>query len=176
MVGTGEKQADLEPFHPDRMASRILGMGDVVSLVEKAQQVMDLKDMEEAEEQLLSNRMDFESFLKQLRMFKKLGPLENLLDMIPGGARVPSHVRGSLAQTSTQDMKRAEAIILSMTSEERRKPGVINASRKRRIAAGSGTRVQDVNELLRRFEMAQGMAKNIKQVQKKMTKFGRWRR
>lgn len=173
LVGTGEKQEDLEPFHPDRMASRILGMGDVVSLVEKAQEAMAEGDADELQAQMMKSDLNLEDFLVQLRYMKKLGPMENLLAMMPGGARIPEHLKGTLATSSAREMKRTEAMIHSMTVKERRRPEVINASRKKRIAAGSGTEVRDVNELLRRFEGARKMAKKMKEMQKKLLRFGR---
>ncbi len=173
LVGTGEKQEDLEAFHPDRMASRILGMGDVVSLVEKAQQAMAEENPEDLQAQMMKSDLNLEDFLVQLRYMKKLGPLENLLSMMPGQARIPPHLKDSLAATSTRDMKRTEAMIQSMTPKERRRPEIINASRKKRIAAGSGTEVKDVNELLRRFDSARKMAKRMKDMQKKLLRFGR---
>ena len=173
LVGMGERAEDLEPFYPDRMASRILGMGDIVSLVEKAQEAMDGKQMEEMQEKLLSDELTLEDFLSQLRQMKKLGPLQNLLEMMPGAANLPGHVRDNFGRDAGREMKRAEAIIQSMTPEERRHPATINASRRRRIAAGSGTHVKDINELLKRFEMARDMTKKLKQQRKKLLRFGR---
>ena len=173
LVGTGEKQEDLESFHPDRMASRILGMGDVVSLVEKAQEAMAGEDTEDLQAQMMKSDLNLEDFLVQLRYMKKLGPLDNLLKMLPGQARIPDHLKDNFAATSARDMKRTEAIIYSMTPKERRRPEVINASRKKRIAGGSGTEVRDVNELLRRFDDARKMAKRMKDMQKKLLRFGR---
>ena len=173
LVGTGEKQEDLEAFHPDRMASRILGMGDVVSLVEKAQEAMAEEDAEDLQAQMMKSDLNLEDFLVQLRYMKKLGPLDNLLKMLPGQARIPDHLKDTFAATSARDMKRTEAIIQSMTVRERRRPEVINASRKKRIAAGSGTEVRDINELLRRFDSARKMAKRMKDMQKKLLRFGR---
>ena len=173
LVGTGEKAEDLEAFHPDRMASRILGMGDVVSLVEKAQQAFAEEDFSDLQGQMLKEDLNFEDFLLQLRRLKKLGPLENLLEMLPGHASVPAHLKGNLSANSGKEMKRTEAIIQSMTVAERRRPDLINASRKRRIAAGSGTEVSHVNELLRKFDMARKMTKQLKKQQKKLLRFGR---
>jgi signal recognition particle subunit SRP54 len=173
LTGMGERPEDLEAFYPDRMASRILGMGDVVSLVEKAQQAMDEKSMAEMQEKLLSDDFTLEDFLSQLRQVKKLGSLESLLEMMPGASNLPGHVRDSFGRDAGREMKRTEAIIQSMTAQERRQPQLINASRRRRIAAGSGTHVKDVNELLKRFEMARDMTKRLKQQRKKLLKFGR---
>ncbi len=173
MVGLGERPEDLEVFHPDRMASRILGMGDIVSLVEKAQSAIDEKSAMEMQEKLLSDDLTLSDFLDQMRQIKKLGPLENLLEMMPGAANLPSHVRDSFGKDAGREMKRTEAIIQSMTPQERRQPGLLNASRRRRIAAGSGTQVRDVNELLKRFEMAREMTKKLKKQRKKLLRFGR---
>ena len=173
MTGTGEQMDKLEAFHPDRMASRILGMGDIVSFVEKAQQAFDEKDAEAMEEQMFKDDITLEDFLKQMRFMKKLGPLENLLEMMPGAGRIPEHLKGQIGQDSGAQMKRIEAIIQSMTPKERRKPDVINGSRRRRIAAGSGTRVQDVNELLKKFDDAKTMAKRMKSQRKKFMRMGR---
>ncbi len=173
LVGTGEKAEDLEPFYPDRMASRILGMGDVVSLVEKAQIAMADEDFEEMQQEVFKENLNFEDFLAQLRRLKKLGPLENLLEMLPGHANVPAHLKGNLAASSGKEMKRTEAIIQSMTVAERRRPDLINAGRKRRIAAGSGTDVSHVNELLRKFDSARKMMKQMKKHQKRLLRFGR---
>jgi signal recognition particle subunit SRP54 len=155
------------------MASRILGMGDIVSLVEKAQEHFDEKAAAQMQEKLLGDGFTLEDFLDQLRQMKKLGSLENLLEMIPGAGKLPAHLRDSVGRDAGKEMKRAEAIIQSMTAEERRRPEVINASRRRRIAAGSGTQVRDVNELLKRFEMTRDMTKRMKQQRKKLLRFGR---
>jgi signal recognition particle subunit SRP54 len=173
LVGVGERPEDLEPFHPDRMASRILGMGDIVSLVEKAQQSIDGQDMARMQEQLFKASFNLEDFLSQIRQMKKMGPIENLLEMLPGVGNLPDRVKNGAMGASGGEMKRAEAIILSMTPQERRRPEIINAGRRRRIAAGSGTEVRDVNELLKRFDMACKMAKNLKKNQKKLLKLGR---
>ncbi len=173
LTGTGERPEDLEAFHPDRMASRILGMGDVVSLVEKAQQAFNEQDAQEMESALLSDDLTFEDFLKQLKMMKKLGSLDGLLEMLPGAARLPAKVRENFGADASREMKRTEAIIQSMTPRERRNPNLLNSSRKRRIAAGSGTRVQDINELIKKFDMARDMAKKMKQQRKKLLRMGR---
>jgi signal recognition particle subunit SRP54 len=144
-VGVGEKLEDIELFHPDRLASRILGMGDVVSLVEKAQEAIDVDEAQRLEEKLRKQEFDLDDFLKQLQNIKKLGPISNLLKMIPGADQL-----GDLAPAE-KEMKKVEAIIQSMTNGERRKPKVINASRKKRIAKGSGTSVHEVNKLLNQF-------------------------
>jgi signal recognition particle subunit SRP54 len=173
MTGSGERQEDLEPFYPDRMASRILGMGDVVSLVEKAQESIDLEEMGLMEERLSKNTLNFEDFLKQIHQMKKLGPLENLLDMLPGVGQLPEDVRSSVMGQSADGMKRAEAIILSMTPQERKRPELLNASRRRRIATGSGTHVRDVNQILKSFQQTKKMSTNMKKMQKKLLRMGR---
>jgi len=172
LVGTGERTENLEPFHPERIAARILGMGDVVSLVEKTQAAVDVQEMARMEERLQRNTLDLEDFLAQLRQLKKLGPLENLLEMLPGAANVSAFDRDQVARMSGQETKRAEAIILSMTPAERRRPELINASRRRRIARGSGTDVAAVNDLLKRFDQARKMARQLKQVQKRFRRTG----
>ncbi|NLK62725.1 MAG: signal recognition particle protein [Fusobacteria bacterium] len=155
-IGVGEKIDDIELFHPDRLASRILGMGDVLSLVEKAQEVIDEDEAKRLEEKLKKQNFDLEDFLKQLNQIKKLGSISSLLKMIPGMGQV-----GDLAPAE-KEMKKIEAIIQSMTKEERRKPKIMNASRKKRIARGSGTRVSDINSLLKQFEEMQKMMKMFK--------------
>lgn len=168
MAGTGERPEDLEVFHPARMASRILGMGDVVSLVEKAQAAIDQKTAMEAQQKLLSDEFTLSDFLDQLKLLKKLGPLTGLLELLPGAGQLPEHMRAAFGRDAEQQMKRAEAIIQSMTPLERRKPEIINASRRRRIAAGSGTKVSDVNDLLRQFEGAREMIREMKKHQKRL--------
>ncbi|MBZ4682686.1 MAG: signal recognition particle subunit (srp54) [Fusobacteriales bacterium] len=152
-IGVGEKLEDIELFHPDRLASRILGMGDVVSLVEKAQEAIDEDEAKRLEEKIKKQEFDLEDFLKQLQNIKKLGPITNLLKMIPGANQL-----GDLAPAE-KEMKKVEAIIQSMTKEERSKPKIINASRKKRIAKGSGTNVHEVNKLLQQFEQMKKMMK-----------------
>ncbi|OGV42566.1 MAG: signal recognition particle protein [Lentisphaerae bacterium GWF2_57_35] len=173
MTGVGERQEDFEPFYPERMASRILGMGDIVSLVEKAQQSIDIEEMARVEERLKKDTLDLEDFLIQLQQMKKLGPLENLLEMLPGGANVPAHAKAQLAGASGDTFKKSEAIIQSMTPRERRRPDIIDASRRRRIAQGSGTAVSDVNELLKNFERAKKMTQQLKKAQKRLLRFGK---
>ena len=173
MTGTGERLDNLEPFHPDRMASRILGMGDVISLVEKAQQVVDQEEMERMQERLLEDRFTLEDFLAQIQQVKKMGPMENLLEMMPGADMLRGRIRPEQAGKVTEDWKRSEAIIRSMTPAERRNPDILNAGRRRRIAAGSGTTVQDVNTVLQQFEQARRMARQFKQMQKRLLRKGR---
>lgn len=175
--GTGEHLEDLEVFRPDRMASRILQMGDIVGLVEKAQEKFNREDMAKAEQRLLSNRFNLEDFMGQLRMMRKMGPLENLLEMLPMGGKL----RGSLAvpegaSAGLSDFAaRAEAMIQSMTPQERRRPEMIGGSRRRRIAMGSGTTVGEVNELLRRFAEARKMGKKLGQLKGKKELLQRFR-
>ncbi len=156
-VGTGEKLDGIEPFHPDRMASRILGMGDVVGLVEKAQEAVDLNQAAQWEQKLRKSQFDFQDFYEQLQQLKKMGPLESVLGMLPGMSKIKGLTIDERAQ------KRMEAMILSMTVEERRHPELINGSRRLRIAKGSGNSVQDVNRLLKQFA---GMQKMIKTMSK----------
>lgn len=158
-LGTGERLTEIEVFHPDRMASRILGMGDVMTLIEKAQTEMDQQEAEEAGKRLLSGQFNLEDFLSQMQQLKKMGPLGQILDMVPGMGKLTGDVDMSGAE---QEMKRLEAIIRSMTLEERRNPKIIKASRKRRIAAGSGTSVQEINALLKQFRQMQRMMKQLK--------------
>lgn len=162
-ISIGEKMDALEPFHPERMASRILGMGDVVSLVEKAQEAIDLEEAEKLERKLRKDQFNLEDFYAQLQQIKKMGPLEQLLGMIPG---LGKQLQG--VQIDDRAFVKVEAIINSMTPAERRKPQILNGSRRKRIAAGSGTRVQDVNQLLRQFEEMKKMIKRMKKM-----KFGR---
>ncbi|MFO7263527.1 MAG: signal recognition particle protein [Bacillaceae bacterium G1] len=168
-VGMGERLDALEPFHPDRMASRILGMGDVLTLIEKAQQAVDAEKAAELEKKLRKAEFTLEDFLEQLQQIKSMGPLDELLRMLPGFDRIKG------AQSLTIDekqLKRVEAIIQSMTPEERRNPQILNASRRRRIAAGSGNSIQDVNRLLKQFEDMKKMMKHMGQLGKKRKKKG----
>ena len=154
--GTGEKLSDIEPFHPDRMASRILGMGDVMTLIEKAQEAFDGDEAEKLVKRSSRDQLTLEDFLSQMQQMKKMGGLQSMLSMLPG-------VGNKLANVEIDEnaMKKPEAIIRSMTPRERRNPGILNASRRKRIAAGSGTTVQDVNALIRQFEQAKGMMKQM---------------
>lgn len=152
-VGVGEKIDDIELFHPERLVSRILGMGDVVSLVEKAQSAIDEEDAKSLEEKIRTQKFDLDDFLKQLQNIKKLGSLGSILKMIPGMGQI-----GDLAPAE-KEMKKVEAIIQSMTTEERKKPEILKASRKQRIAKGSGTEVADINRLLKQFEQMKAMMK-----------------
>ena len=157
-LGTGEKLADLEPFEPERLAGRILGMGDVLTLIERAQENITEADAQAMERKLTEGNFDFEDFLDQLKQIKKLGPLNDLLKMIPGVNRMAKELDPQLAQDS---LKKTEAIINSMTLAERRNPDLLNASRRRRIATGSGTDVQDVNMLVKQFRDMQKLMKQM---------------
>ncbi|HEV8571799.1 MAG TPA: signal recognition particle protein [Actinomycetota bacterium] len=157
-VGVGERQADLELFHPDRMASRILGMGDVLSLVEKAEREMDAETARESAERMMRAEFSLEDFLVQLREVKKLGPLQDLLAMLPG---VPGAGQLKDLQIDDRELVKAEAIISSMTVGERRNPSMIGGGRRTRIARGSGTSVNQVNALLKQYEEAKKMMKRL---------------
>ena len=159
-VSVGEKVEALEQFHPDRIASRILGMGDIITLVEKAQQEIDDKEAERLEEKIRKNQFTLQDFLEQLRVIKKMGSLKDLLGMIPGMDRAMQNV-----QLDDKAFGKVEAIILSMTKEERNNPRILGGSRKRRIALGSGSSISDVNRLLTQFEDMQKMMKNMSQNQ-----------
>lgn len=174
-IGMGEKTDALEPFHPDRMASRILGMGDIVSLVEKAQAAISPEDAQSMAEGLVGRRgaMDFETLLTQMRQLKKLGPMEKLLELMPGMQDIPARVREQLRNSSGGDTRKSEAIILSMTPRERRQPGVLNGSRRARIARGAGVNVSDVNELVRRFDQMRKMMKKARGNPRKLLRLGR---
>ncbi|HJV05349.1 MAG TPA: signal recognition particle protein [Actinomycetota bacterium] len=157
-AGTGERPQDLEAFHPDRVAQRILGMGDVLTLVEKAEREMDQDKARDSAERMLKNRFTLEDFLVQLREVKKLGPLQDLLAMMPG---VPGKANLGDLQVDDRQLGRAEAIISSMTREERANPAIISGSRRARVARGSGTTVGDVNALLKQFEEARKVMKRL---------------
>jgi signal recognition particle subunit SRP54 len=165
-AGTGEKLTDLEEFYPDRMASRILGMGDVLSLIEKAQEAIDEKKAAELQEKLMNEGLTLEDFLEQMQQMKKMGPLKDILKMIPG---MDSSKLGDI-EVDEKELAHVEAIIRSMTRQERHNPSMINASRKKRIAKGSGTTIQDVNQLLSRFEQARKMMKQFGDMGKNMKK------
>jgi len=159
-LGVGEKPDALEPFYPDRLASRILGMGDVLTLIERAQQNLDQEQARKAAEKMLKAQFTLEDFLQQMQQIKKLGPLTQIMGMIPGFSQMAKEIPEDVTE---KQFKRIEAIIHSMTPEERRNPDILNARRRQRIATGSGTTVQDVNELMREF----------KQMQKLMQQMGR---
>jgi len=157
-LGMGEKTDALEPFYPDRLASRILGMGDVLTLIEKAQAAFDQKQAQILEEKLRSARFNLEDFLEQMQQLRKMGPLQQVMEMIPGLGGV-AKMPGMDEVATEKQMKRIEAIIRSMTPEERQNPNIIEGRRKRRIAAGSGTTVQEVNQLLNQFRQMQKLMK-----------------
>jgi signal recognition particle subunit SRP54 len=155
-AGVGEKLDDLEPFHPDRMASRILGMGDVMTLIEKAEQAFDQAEAEKMQEKLRKAEFTFEDFLNQLQALKKMGPMSQVLGMLPGMGKLP--IGGDEVDSQ---LPKVEAIIRSMTVQERNNPSVINGSRRKRIARGSGTTIQDVNRLVKQFEQVRKMVKSM---------------
>ena len=165
-AGVGEKLDQFELFYPDRLAGRILGMGDIVGLVEKAAEAIDEEEARRMEEKMRTASFNFEDFLTQMQFIKKLGPLENLFAMLPGLSNVKD------LPTDGKELKRAEAIVHSMTLQERRKPDLLDARRRRRIAAGSGTSVTEVNELLQRFQQMRKMMKNMGQMKKMMARMG----
>ena len=154
-AGMGEKLEDIEPFHPDRMASRILGMGDVLSLIEKAEKAYDAKKAEEMEEKLRSNKFTLQDFYEQMVQMKSMGSMQDILAQLPGGGAMKN------LQVDEKQMAHTEAIILSMTPKERENPSIIGASRKKRIAAGAGLKVEDVNRLLKSFEQMQKLIKQF---------------
>jgi signal recognition particle subunit SRP54 len=157
-VGTGEKLDALEPFHPDRMASRILGMGDVMSLIEKAQSTVDVGDAKKLEQKIRGGSLTLEDFLEQMHQVRKMGPMSQVLGMIPGFRNV---AKAKDLQVDDRQLDRVEAIIHSMTLAERRHPEIINGSRRRRIASGSGTSVQEVNQLLSQFKQMRKLMKQM---------------
>jgi signal recognition particle subunit SRP54 len=157
-LGTGEKTDALEVFHPDRLASRILGMGDVLTLIERAESAFDQEQAERLERKLREASFDLEDFLEQLQQVRKMGSLSQMLEMVPGLGRLSQDVS---PEVTDRQFRRIEAIVLSMTPEERRKPRILDASRKRRIARGSGTSVQEVNALLKQFRQMQRMMKQL---------------
>jgi len=157
-LGTGEKTDALEVFHPDRLASRILGMGDVLTLIERAEATFDEEQAERMGRKLREASFDLEDFLEQLRQVRTMGPLSQILDMVPGLGKL---AQGVSPEVTDQQFKHIEAMILSMTPEERRNPRIINGSRRRRIARGSGTTVQEINALLKQFRQMQRMMKQL---------------
>jgi signal recognition particle subunit SRP54 len=165
LMGVGERLDGIEPFHPDRIASRILGMGDVVSLVEKAAETIEQEDAEKLAKKLEKGKFDFEDMLSQLRQVKKMGGLGGLMGLLPGVGKLKKQMANANVDESV--LTRQEAIILSMTGRERRNPQIIHASRKRRIAAGSGTTVQDVNKLIKQWQEMNKLMKRAKKMGKK---------
>jgi signal recognition particle subunit SRP54 len=167
-VGVGEKTDALEPFHPDRLAQRILGMGDVLSLVEKAQATVDADQAEALAQKIRDDTFTLEDFAAQLKQLRSMGPLGQLLEMVPffkGGKGLPKELKGE-----EQELHRFEAIIGSMTPGERRDPSVINGSRRARISRGSGTSVSEVNRLLKQYAQLRKMMKGLKQMEGRMGK------
>ena len=168
-VGVGEKLEDFEPFHPERMASRILGMGDVVSLVEKAAEAVDVEEAKKLEEKMRKGEFTLEDFLLQLRQMKSMGPLDKIVGMLPGGAEM---LKGADMTKSEREFRRFEAMICGMTPQERKHPQILNASRRKRIAKGSGVQVAELNTLLNRFGQMQQMMKKMGKFQKMIRKMG----
>jgi len=168
-AGVGEKLEDFEPFHPERMASRILGMGDVVSLVEKAAETVDLDDATRLEEKMRKGEFTLEDFLDQLRQMKKLGPLENIMKMLPGGAEA---LLGQDMSKQEKEFKHMEAMICAMTPKERKTPQILNAKRRIRVAKGSGVTVTELNTMLNKFSQMQQMMKKMGKFSKMMGRMG----
>ncbi len=168
-VGVGEKLEDFEPFHPERMASRILGMGDVVSLVERAAEAVDLDDAKRLEEKMRKGQFTLEDFLDQLRQMKKLGSLERIVGLLPGGSEA---LRDTDMGKSEKELRRMEGMICAMTPQERRNPHILNAKRRIRIAKGSGVTVTELNSLLNKFSQMQQMMKKFGKFQRMMAKMG----
>jgi signal recognition particle subunit SRP54 len=168
-AGVGEKLEDFEPFHPERMASRILGMGDVVSLVEKAAEAVDVDEARRLEEKMRKGQFTLEDFVDQLRQMRKLGPLESLIGMLPGGAEA---IKGQDLSKQEKEFKRMEAMICAMTKQERGNPHLLNAKRRQRIAKGSGVSVTELNTMLNKFNQMQQMMKKMGKLQKMMTRMG----
>jgi signal recognition particle subunit SRP54 len=168
-AGVGEKLEDFEPFHPERMASRILGMGDVVSLVEKAAEAVDMDEALRMEEKMRKGQFTLEDFLEQLRQMKKLGSLESIVSMLPGGAEV---LKNNDLTKQEKEFRHMEALICAMTLQERRNPHILNAKRRQRIAKGSGVTVAELNTMLNRFTQMQQMMKKMGKFQKMMARMG----
>jgi signal recognition particle subunit SRP54 len=169
-AGVGEKLDQFETFVPDRLAGRILGMGDIVGLVEKAAEAFDEEEAKRMERKLRTASFDFNDFLAQFKMMKRMGPLENILGMLPGMSNVPN------LSVDEKQIKRTEAIVLSMTSDERARPDILNARRRQRIARGSGSTVTEVNDLLQRFNQMRKMMKNAGKMKKMMAQMARMQR
>src|SRR5512137_2136658 len=168
-VGVGEKLEDFEPFHPERMASRILGMGDVVSLVERAAEAVDMDEAMRLEEKMRKGQFSLEDFLDQLRQMKKLGPLESIVGLLPGGAEA---LKGQDMSKQEKEFRHMEAMICSMTPQERRNPHILNARRRQRIAKGSGVTVTELNTMLNKFSQMQQMMKKMGRFSKMMARMG----
>jgi len=169
-AGVGEKLDQFEAFVPDRLAGRILGMGDIVGLVEKAAEAVDEEEAERLERKLRSAKFDFNDFLAQFKMMRKLGPLENILGMLPGMSNVPG------PSVDDRQLRRIEAIVLSMTPQERTRPDILNARRRQRIARGSGRTVTEVNDLLQRFNQMRKLMKNAGKMKRKLRELQRLHR
>jgi signal recognition particle subunit SRP54 len=169
-AGVGEKLDEFEPFHPERMASRILGMGDVVSLVERAAEAVNEEEARRMEEKMRKGQFTLEDFLDQLRQMKKLGSLESIVSMLPGGAQMLQQ-QGDLNKQE-KEFRRMEGIICAMTPQERRTPQILNAKRRMRIAKGSGVAVSEVNSLMNKFSQMQQMMKKLGKFQRMMAKMG----
>jgi signal recognition particle subunit SRP54 len=159
-ASTGEKLAEFEPFHPDRMASRILGMGDVLSFIEKAEKAVDEKQAQELERKIRDKQFGLDDFLDQMKQIRRMGPISNMLGMLPGMGAM-KQLKG--VKVDERELDRLEAIVTSMTIAERRDPSIIDGSRRKRIAAGSGTNVQAVNQLIKQFGQMQKMMRRIQQ-------------
>jgi signal recognition particle subunit SRP54 len=155
-IGIGEKVDAFEPFYPDRLASRILGMGDVLTFIEKAEKTFGERGVKELEKKVRAASFNLEDFLSQLRELKKMGPIGQLVEMLPGASQLASQLPAGMEE---KQLKRVEAMILSMTPEERRNPAIIDGSRRRRIARGSGVKPQDINQLLNQFRQMQKLMK-----------------
>ena len=168
-VGLGEKLDEFEAFHPERMAGRILGMGDVVSLVEKAAEAIDEDEAKRMEEKMRKGNFTLEDFLEQMRAMKKMGPLENIVGMLPGGDQA---MKGADLDKGQKEMGRMEALICAMTPQERRNPNILNASRRKRIATGTGVKVSELNGVLNKFFEMQQMMKKMGKMQKMLAKMG----
>ena len=168
-AGVGEKLDEFEPFHPERLASRILGMGDVVSLVEKAAESVDIDEAMRLEEKMRKGQFSLEDFLEQLRQMKKLGPLESIVSMLPGGAEA---VKNTDLSKQEKEFRHMEAMICGMTPQERRNPHILNAKRRQRIAKGSGVTVTELNTMLNKFSQMQQMMKKMGKIQKMMARMG----
>jgi signal recognition particle subunit SRP54 len=168
-AGVGEKLDDFEAFHPERMASRILGMGDVISLVEKAAEAVDIDEARRLEEKMRKGQFSLEDFLDQLRQMKKLGPLESIINMLPGGSEA---IKGTDLTKSEKEFRHMEGMICAMTAQERRNPHILNAKRRQRIAKGSGVSVAELNTMLNKFNQMQQMMKKMGKFQKMMARMG----
>ena len=166
-IGTGEKMGAFEPFYPERLSSRILGMGDVLSLIEKAEASVDMEKSKELEKKIREQKLTLEDFLDQLAQIKKMGPLDQIMEMLPGAGPAKQLKNLTLDE---KELGKVEAIVQSMTKEERVKPEIINSSRRKRIAQGSGTKVQDVNRLLKQFEQMRKMLKQMGGLSQKKSK------